>query len=338
MTDAANEDRAPGGRAREMLRRTLPFVVSAALLAYLFTRIDIRVALDHLTIAKMLAFLPPLALFSIVTLLIEAQCLHRVVAANAANEEGAGIETPLDRLTAARIKAACYLLGVLNYALGAGGLSVLLRRRTGATIAGAVGMVFVISLFDVGSVLVWTGIGGALLPRSEDLLRFGVIGGLVTAIVAGFAFLRAPVPLGPLDRVRDLPILAPARHSPLGLLVEIGALRLLFVGCYVALVGALRRVFGVEVEIMALAFNVGVMLVVSALPVAAGGLGTGQVVFVELFSGAAPDPVLFAMSVFFSMAMILSRALLGALFASEFAREAYLASKAEQNADGGGDA
>ncbi len=328
MTISTNDTRSTrADRLQDGLRRALPFVVSAALLAYLFGRIDIRIALDHLTLEKMARFLGPLALFSVVTLVIEAQCLHRVVAANAT------IASPLDRITAARIKAACYLLGVLNYALGAGGLSILLRRRTGASIAGAVGTVFVISLFDVGSVLVWAGLGGAFLPESEDLLRFGLIGGLIAAIVAGFAFLHAPISLGPLDRVRDLPVFGPARSASLALLFEIGVLRLLFVGCYVALVGALLAIFDVEVSAVELAFNVGVMLVVSALPVAAGGLGTGQVVFVELFSGAAPDPVLLAMSVFFSMTMILSRALLGAVFASEFAREAILAAKTERDQD-----
>jgi len=72
------------------------------------------------------------------------------------------------------------------------------------------------------------------------------------------------------------------------------------------------------------------MLVVSALPIAAGGLGTGQIVFVELFSGAASEPRLLAMSVVFSMAMIVSRALIGLLFASEFAREALAATREEQ--------
>lgn len=326
MTTSPRETaRGRRGRVGAALRRVLPFVVSGVLLAYLFERIDVRVALDHLTLGRTLRFLPPLALFSVATLVIEAQCLHRVVAANA------HVAAPLDRITAARIKAACYLLGVLNYALGAGGLSVLLRRRTGTTIAAAVGMVFVISLFDVGSVLAWTGVGGALLPESAELIRFGVIGGLIAAIVAGFAFLRAPVPLGPLERVRALPILAPARTAPFSLLVEIGLLRLVFVGCYVGLVGALVGGFDVSVSPVELAFNVGVMLVVSALPVAAGGLGTGQVVFVELFSGAAADPVLLAMSVLFSMAMIVSRALIGLLFASEFAREAYHAARRERH-------
>jgi uncharacterized membrane protein YbhN (UPF0104 family) len=308
-------------------RTIVPFVVSALLLAYVFDRIDIRMALDFLTLDVVLRFCLPLVLFGVVTLAIEAQCLHRVVAENAA------YASPLNRATAARIKAASYLLGVLNYALGAAGLSVLLRRRNQASIAVAAGMVVLISLFDIGSVLVWVVAGGTLLQTETAGLRLGLFGGLIGAIVAGFVFLRTEISMGPLEVVRELPILRAPRSAPIRLLVEIGLLRLLFVGCFVALVRALFWAFGIPVDVTTLAFNVGIMLVVSALPVAAGGLGTGQIVFVELFSGIAPDTQLLAMSVVFSFAMIFSRAAVGLLFAPEFTREALAAAREERGAE-----
>ena len=314
-------------RIEQFARRTLPFLISAALLAYVFKRIDIRVALDHFTLDVILRFLGPLALFSFVTLLIEAQCLHRVIGANPEDAR------PVSRLTAARIKAACYLLGVLNYAIGAAGLSILVRRRTGASIAVAVGMVFLVSLFDIGSVLAWVALGGVWLQTETYGLRIGLVGLMIAAIAGGFIFLRLPFSLGPLDSIRELPLLRAAREVPIKLLLEIGVLRLLFVGCFVLLVRGLFWSFEVDVTWSELAFKVGIMLVVSALPIAAGGLGTGQIVFVELFSGAASDPRLLAMSVVFSMAMIMSRALIGVLFASEFAREALAATREESQED-----
>ncbi len=310
----------------KMLRRTLPFLVSGAALFYLFARIDLRVALDYFTLPVLLGFLGPLLLFSVATLAIEAWCLHRIAAATPS-------AAPLSWLTAARIKLACYLLGVLHYALGAGGVSVLLRRRTGVSLADAIGMVFVITLFDMGSVLLWAGLGGALQPETAGFLRFGVIGALLAAIIAGFAFLRAPLNLGPLEPLRGLPILGAARTLPLPLLAEIGFLRLIFVGCFVVLVRALFVCFDVEAGWLELAVKVGVMLVVSALPLAAGGLGTGQLVFVELFAGSANEAKLLAMSVLLSVALIISRAVLGLLFASEFAREAYAVSRADEPAE-----
>ena len=313
-------------RIESFARRTVPIAVSVALLAYLFSRIDIRIALNFVTLDVTLRFLGPLIIFLIVSLVIETQCIFRVVEANPEDA------SKLSRLTAARIKAACYLLGLLNYALGAAGVSILLQRRTGASLAAAAGMVFLVSLFDIGSVLVWVGGGAAIMQTEAVGVRLGIVAGLFLAIVAGFVFLRAAVDMGPLDRIRELPILRATRTAPTRLLIEIGILRLLFVGSFVVLVGALCWAFGVEVSAMRLAFNVGIMLVVSALPIAAGGLGTGQLVFVELFSGAASDAKLLAMSVVFSFSIIVTRALIGAAFASEFAREAIAASRDGQEA------
>lgn len=309
-------------RLERSARMFVPFLVSGALLAYLLRRIDIRVALDYMTAEVLIRFSLPLLLFLGITLLIEAQCLHRVVCANPADA------TPLDRTTAARIKAACYLLGLLNYALGAAGLAVLLRRRAGASLAAAAGMVFLISLFDIGAVLACAATGAALLESDTFGVRLGVLAGLILAIVAGFVFLRAPISMGPLDAVRDLPILRAPRTAPLALLVEIGILRLLFVGCFVALVGALFWSFGIEVGWVRLTLNVAIILVVSALPIAAGGLGTGQIVFVALFSGVAPDAQLLSASIVLSVEIIAARALIGLCFAPEFTREALAAARA----------
>lgn len=321
MTFEAPAKRTTRARLERIARLLVPFVVSGALLAYLFGRIDIRLALDYMTAEVLLRFLPPLVVFLGVTLLIEAQCLHRVTLANPADA------SPLTRTTSARIKAACFLLGLLNYALGAAGVAVLLQRRSGASLAAAIGMVVLISLFDIGAVLAWVATGATLLQADTFGVRLGLVGSMILSIVLGFFFLRAPISLGPLEVIRNLAILRALRTAPLSLLIEIGVLRILFVGCFVALAGALFWAFGIEVTLVQLTFNVGILLVVSALPIAAGGLGTGQIVFVELFSGLAPDAQLLSASIVLSFGLIVSRALIGLSFAPEFTREAFAAAR-----------
>ena len=322
MSENAVAKRPTRSRIERTARLLVPFAVSLALLGYLFRRIELRTALDYVTPEVLLRFSLPLLLFLGVTLLIEAQCLHRVAQANPADA------TPLSRITAARIKAACYVLSLLNYAIGAVGLSVLLRRRSGASLAAAGGMVFLISLLDIGSVVLWVAGGAVLLQTDAFGVRIGLLGGLLLAIGLGLAFLRTSLSMGPLDAIRGLAIFRAPRSAPLSLLLEIGLLRVLFVGCFVALTGALFWAFSIEVGGTQLAMNVGIMLVVSALPIAAGGLGTGQIVFVELFSGLAPDAELLAASIVLSIALVSTRAAIGLLFAPEFTREALAAAQA----------
>ena len=93
-------------------------VVSIAALTYVFADFDVRV-LSELSWQIVLVMLPAVLGYGAVTLLIEAVSLMRL------------IDPPesFTSLTAAKIKSASYLLGILNYALGVAALTILLRRR-----------------------------------------------------------------------------------------------------------------------------------------------------------------------------------------------------------------
>lgn len=312
----------PHARPKRLLRSVLPFAISGALLAYLFTRVDARAMAESLTPGVLLRWALPLVAFNFVTLAIESHCLHRVVRL---------ARRSLDHWTTARIKAACYLLSVINYAVGAAGLSILLRRRAQLPLMEAASVVFLISLFDVGAVLVLAALGATLLQTDALGVRIGLMALMIGAIAAGFVFLRIPVSLGPLDRVRDMFVFRASRLAPAPLLVELGVLRLVFIGCYVVLLGALLAAFGIDVGALRLAMNTAILLVVAALPIAAGGLGTGQLAFVELFEGSAAEAELLAASLVYTLGLISSRALLGWAFAFEFTREALEADRIEES-------
>ncbi len=313
MSDAPKDSTTETDGFLRFLRIAIPFAISAALFAYLFSRIDARAVGDALTTTIALRWALPLVMFNVVTLAIESHCLHRVAVASG---------THLDHWTAARIKAACYLLSVLNYVIGAAGLSVLLRRRAGLKFADAASMVFLISLFDVGAVLGLAALGAGFLHSDALGIRIGLIGSMIAAILAGFLFLRVPTGVRPLETIRLLDVFRAPRTASISLLLNLGILRVIFVLCYVALTGALLWAFEIEVSPVRLGLNVAIMLAVSALPIAAGGLGTGQLVFVELYRGLAPEAELLAASLVLSFGLISTRALLGASFALEFSQEA----------------
>lgn len=303
-----------------LARLALPFVVSAALLAWVLARVDARAVLARLEPGVAVIFVPALLVFLVVSLVIEALCLVTVVAHSRPFH---------DLIVAARIKAASYPLGLVNYALGAGATTVLLRRRAGMTLAEAAGAVFVIGLFDLGSLIAFVLVGGGLMGAATPGLRAGVILGVGAAIVAGFAVLRAPVRLGAFDRIRELDVLRDARTLPIPVLARLGVLRLVFVGCFIALVWATLEAFAVRVPPLDLIVDTSLVLLVSALPIAVAGLGTGQVVFVSLFDRFAAPETLLAASLTLSFGLIVTRAAIGFAMAHEFTAEA-LAARAEE--------
>ena len=313
-----SKEKTPLSSARKLARWTLPFAVSGVFFAYVLSGVDMAAVAERMTPRVALYFLPPLAIFLAVSLLIEAVCLVLVISHS----------QPFSSLwVAARIKAASYLLGLLNYALGAGALTLLLRRRARMSLADAAGAVLLIGLFDLGSLLLTVFAGAALAGAEAPGVQAGVVVLAGGAIVAGFAALRAPVSLGFLDGFRDLAIFRAARTLPLSLLLRLGALRLAFIASFIALAGSILAAFDVSVPPLRLAVNISILLLVAALPIAVAGLGTGQLAFVALFESWADAETLLAASLTLSFGLITARSAMGLLFAREFTSEALAATR-----------
>jgi hypothetical protein len=308
-------------RMPRVLRWGLPFVVSGGVLAFLLARLDARAVLERITADVWLLLVPALLAHAALSLALDAASLRRLAAAAAA---------PLPLSTCARIRAASYPLALLHYGLGAATLTILLRRRGGLPVAAAAGAVLLLALLDLGVLLVLTAAGAALLASSAPALRAGVVAGAAAAMLGGLALLRAPVRMGPLDRLRALAFLAPARTAPPRVLAHLVLLRLLFVVAFVALVGAALLAFDVRVPVGDLIVGVAAVSLVAALPIAFSGIGTGQAAFVFVFRPFAEPETLLACSLALSAGILLLRAGIGLAFAGEFAREALHAAREVQ--------
>lgn len=293
----------------------IPAIVSAAMLAFLATQIDFGAAVSHLDARVAQILLPSLAAYSVLSWWIEALSLERA----------ARHEPRIPTWTYARIKAATYPLAIIHYAIGAGALAYLLRRRADLGLSQAAGAVLIISLLDLGLVVLLTALGAAFVASEALAVRGGLVATAVAGLTLGFGFLRAPFSFGPLDRIRDLEVFRPARDASLALLLTLGLLRLGFVAVFVGIGAAALAAFGVSVPLADLVVNICGVALIAALPIAVAGLGTGQVAFVYLFSNWADAETLLACSLTLSAGIIAVRATLGGLFAWEFAREAYSA-------------
>ena len=156
-------------------------MVSGAFFVYILSEVDFGAVLERMTPQAALYFLPPLAVFLVVSLLVEAICLVLVISHS---------QPFFDLWIAARIKAASYLLALLNYALGAGALTLLLRRRAHMPLADAAGSVFLLGLLDLGSLLLLVFVPVGLMGSSARGVQAGVVLLAGLAIAAGFVALR----------------------------------------------------------------------------------------------------------------------------------------------------
>ncbi len=296
-----------------VLKWVLPFLVSVGLLTFLLWQMGARKVVDQLTPDVLLTLVPAMLAFGAISLMIEAICLVRLVPVS---------RDVFNLMTAARVKSASYLLYIVNYALGAGALTLLLRRRAGMSLSDAGGVVILLAALDLGLLLLVTAVGAAWFGAETPGILAGVIATAGVGLVGGLAVLRSSRSLGPLERIRSMTLFRAARTSAPSLLIEVGLLRLFFVFNFIALAWVSLIAFEVIVPLGDVIVNFAVVALVSALPIAVAGLGTGQAAFVYMFRHWAPEETLLACSLAFSAGLILLRAGLGFFFSQEFVREA----------------
>lgn len=287
-------------------------MVSIASLAWVFARFDVGNVVDALSWRIVQILVPTLVLYGVVTLGVESASILRLIERK---PPGFGA------WTAARVKAASYLLAIVNYALGGAALTVLLRRRAALGLGEAASVVLLISLTDLAIVLLLGTVG--LLAHADRLAIDSWLLALAgVGFFGGLVVLRLPAHLGPLERIRSLTVFESLRHTPIRHLVELAALRLFFSFCFIGVAGAAFVAFDVGVPPAQLIGGVMVLALIGALPIAVAGIGPGQIAAVEVFRGVAPPETLLALSLVLSTGLIALRAGTGLLFAREFTREA----------------
>jgi len=311
------------GRARWLA----PVVVSVGLLGFLLVRLDVGRGLTQLTLRSAALLAPLLVAYGAATLWLEALSLVRLFPGDA----GPGT------WRCARIKAATYPLALLHYAVGGAALALLVRRWTGG-ISQAMGIVLLVSVVDLGVLLLLTACGAAWLATETPVLRAGALAAALVVIALGLVALRVRIPLESLERLRGAALLQAARNTRSLTLARLVLLRLGFVSAYVAVVTAALRIFGVSPPLGDVVVGAAAVALVAALPIAVAGLGTGQVAFVYAFRHWGDPDVLLACSLALSAGIILLRGLLGLPFAREITgavRGEGLASVAASRADSG---
>jgi uncharacterized membrane protein YbhN (UPF0104 family) len=297
---------------RRHARRVVPVLVSVGALTFLFVSVDFQKLAEALSWKIALTLVPAFLVYGAVTLAIEAISLMRLVPSHAPR---------FGLATAARIKCASYILGIVNYALGVAALSVLLQRRATIRLAEAASVVLLISGVDMLVVLSLASLGLAAAQAETPLLWIALLTVGAVGFFGGMALLHTPASLGPLERIRSLAFFEALRSTPTRRIAEVIALRALFASSFIGLAGAIFLSFGLSPQPGELIVGILVVAVVAALPIAPAGLGTGNVAFVNVFQGLAPYETLLAVSLVMSAGMIALRVAMGLVFAREYTRE-----------------
>lgn len=309
-------------RARRIIQRAVPVVVSIGALAVLLDTADPDKLVEALSWKVALVMLPALLAYGAVTLVIESWSILRLIAP---------VPSGFEAWTAARIKCASYLLAIVNYGLGVAALTVLLRRRADIGLAKSASVVLLISSADLVVVLGMAAVGAAIADTGQATVRAGVLAAAGIGFFGGLALLRAPASLGPLEKIRSLALFEALRTLPLGRLAELLTIRAVFSVCFIGVAGMAFVAFDLPLPPLGkLVAGMMIIAIVGALPIAVAGLGTVNWAFREIFGDGANDDALLAMSLVLQFGMVSLRAGMGLVFAREFTREALEEARREE--------
>ena len=308
----APEPRSPPSR----WRRLAPWMVAIGTLAWLFAKVpldELRAALDR---APMVAFVAYSAMYVPLVLAFDTLATWATFRSSLP-DSGLTYRETLD------IRGASYLLALLHYGAGQGGIAWFVSRIHGVPLPRAAGAVMLIMGVNVIVValcaLVGVLLGGA---PSAPALRWLVLG-----MALAFPVYLAVIAAKP-RFLRKVRLLIPLFDAGLpGHAVAVAARLPHIVWLVVAQYFAMRFFeidppFGVALTLLPIVF------VVAVLPISPAGIGTAQATAVALFSPYAPqnetsgDPRATVLACFlaFQVLALLVQALLGLVFLRRLTR------------------
>lgn len=260
-------------RTRRVGTALLPWLVGLGILGWLFYSIPIEQLRSQLGRIPVVRFVVFVFFFTVANLAADS-------AATWATLRRSIPEIPLGFVEALKIRGASYLIAILNYAIGQGGVLYLLRQRHGVPVPRAAGALML--TLGVNAVLIAACasigllVGGA--PKAQ-LLRM-----VVASLGLGLPLYLAVVRLRP-RVLASLQLLKPLfdaglRGHLIVALARLPHLSVLLVGHFVAM-----RFFGVNPPFPQAMTLLPLVFLAGVLPISPSGLGTAQAVAVSVFSG-----------------------------------------------------
>jgi uncharacterized membrane protein YbhN (UPF0104 family) len=315
MTRPQGDARA--GAAWTAARRWLPWLVAAAILGALAARLPRAQLLHALATGPSLTVALCSAAVAVAVLLADAWATLSAFAAT-------GVRCPWRGVLIAR--GATYLLGLLNFAIGQGGMGLYLHRAGVAPLRAVGTLLFVLAtqVAALAAVAAAGGMadmaaGGAWLSRALPILA---------ALAAAFALYLVLLAWRPAWLARR-ELLAPAVAAGGGGFLRAAAARLPHALLMIAGMWLALRLWGIPLPLGRGLVVLSVAVLITVLPVAPAGLGTLELALVAMVSPYAPGAAVaaqradvLAFSLVYHLFGVATQALLGLLCLARMTRQA----------------
>jgi uncharacterized membrane protein YbhN (UPF0104 family) len=279
------------------LRLLLPWGVAAAILGFLFARVDLGATLGALRSVDLRVYTPIAIVFTGLWLSLDAFVLRGLFARVGAD---------LSFRQMVRARAATYPWMALSFDLANAALVAGLRRATGTPVVSLSGAMLAHYACDLVAL--------STIAAAASLALDGAFAAVLRPILLGLAFIAAAILIGArlgvarLGRGRLASSLGAFRVRDLARVV---ALRWLFYASFAVFVWLTLPCLDLRVPFLDVLARMPLVQSVAALPISPSGIGTAQAAMLALFSDFGPPAPWLAYSLVYGLTLVVLRLPIG---------------------------
>jgi hypothetical protein len=307
--DAA-DTRSSSRHRHSLVKRVVPWIVTAVIFAVIFRRVPVAKVLEALRGVHVATYLAIMAPYSVVYLLVDTFCLTRVIN---------WFNTRIAYRDVLPIRATTYLLTLINSPLGQGGVALYVNRRYGIPFLEVASSVLFMMFVELYQLVFFSSVGAALAPHRIEPSLFWVYGGLYAYFVVHLAIFRNGVPVIRKPKaaamLRSFGMAKPS-HYFLLLLYKAPNFVMATIVYYFAL-----QAFGIHLPYQQLVMFLPVIFLSAALPIGVAHLGAPQYFWLHFFGDQAPEASLLAFSLAAHVTFMVMNAALGVPFLPRATRD-----------------
>jgi len=283
------------------LKRLWPLVLTVAIFVVIFSRIPFGRLVDALSHARLLPFLALMGTFSVVFFAIDTLVLTTMVR---------WFHGPLSYRDLLPVRAATYIVSIVNTQLAQGALALYIHRRFMTPLAEIAGTVAVLILLEVTQLVLFATAGILMFP-SEVPLRLLYGPAALAAVWAGLLLaLRGPWS----SRFAETALLRTFRCATPGQLLFVLALKSSTFVLALLVHSLALPLFGIHIPTLRLLAFLPIVFMVAALPLTVAHLGTSQAAWIYFFNDYAAEADLLAYSLAAHLTFMLANGTLGLIF------------------------
>ncbi len=299
-----------GALAWRLVKTIVPWAATAAIFYLIFKKVPLSECKDAIASVNLAWWVPILAADFTAYFLADVLCHYLVFNWMAARTGFIEVLVP---------KGATFILNMLNFALGVGGMGYWLAKKKKIGVKTATGPVFFLFYMDLFTIFTVSLAGLALTPEigAADFFISSPAGHavrLVTLTFLVFMGLNVIWSVKPEARIFSWLFKGPfvtfsklrASYIAQVLGIKLGAFTFDVLGTWLGLMA-----FGVEVELSRILAYLPLIYLIGALPITVMRLGTTQAAWLYFFHGLVPDGTLIAFSLLWTVSTKFLRATTG---------------------------